>query len=145
MNPAPSASPHPSCSPTPDWPGGLTWTPTSMSMTSVYWGAQNWTPLLQMQPHKCQIGGKDHFSGPASYTHANTAQDVGGLLCCECAFWLMFKTPTTFSADLLPRQLPPDFSSPACIVIPSQMQCFAKKVRNDQSSCLQTQDCFLCG
>lgn len=145
MNPAPSASPHPSCSPTPAWLEGLSWTPSSMSMASVYWGAQNWTPLLQMQPHKCQIGWKDHFSGPASYTCANTIQDVISLLCRECAFWLMLKTPRTFSADLFPRQLPPHFPSPACIVIPSQMQGFANKVRNDQLSYLQTQDCFLCG
>lgn len=38
---------------------------------------------LQMHPHKCQTGGKDHAPGPADHILNNRAQDAVDLLAAE--------------------------------------------------------------
>lgn len=46
------------------------------SASVIFLGSLKIGTVLEMWPHKCSRGGKDHFSSPAGYTYPNAAQDA---------------------------------------------------------------------
>jgi len=57
------------------------WTLSIMSMSLVYSRALNWTTLLQVWPHLCRVGGKEHLLQPSGSNPPNAAQDATCVLC----------------------------------------------------------------